>query len=399
MEKMKKLPPLSDYLARAEGPDLIKATSPDGRYVKFKYTDHTIFSSLWDEVTLNARGHVFRLSDGECVLRPWSKFFNFGELFSETGQATNVNRILSGIPGMEPDFDVDEPHLATDKLDGSLCIAGIVDDDLLATTSGSFTAWQGAWAKGWLIENGVQTHMARGMTYLFEIITDNDLHPIRYDYEGCVLTGIIDNETGEEKPYAELQRFADEAHIRVTEQVVLDSFADTLKYVKALPASKEGLVLTYPRTGFKVKLKGDEFLAVQKLFHGLSEKNLLETFDPDTMKFPEDTRRMVPEEFTELIEFMDRFEKRYASLYYSVVGFGVDCTVRNIPVATREIYDRARSAFGDCMQVVGVACNFARKARNVERDPESIEKARKAIAGEVAESLVKTVINENKNKE
>lgn len=395
---MNKLPPLSEYLARAEGPDILKATSPDGKYVKFKYTDHTIFSETWDEITLNARGHVFRLSDGECVLRPWSKFFNFSELFSETGQPTNIFKLLSGIPGMAPDIDVDDPHVATDKLDGSLCIAGIVDDDLLATTSGSFTAWQGAWARAWLIENGVQTHMEPGMTYLFEIIADDDLHPIRYEYEGCVLTGIIDNATGVEQPYAELQRFAASARIRVTQQVVLDSFAETVNYVKSLPANKEGLVLTYLDTGFKLKLKGPEFLAMQKLFHGLSEKSIMETFDPAQMAFPEETRKMVPEEFTELSDFMDKFEKRYASLYYAVLGFGLDCKLKNIPRNSREIYDRARYAFGDCLPVVAGACVFARNMLNIN-DWTSMDRARETLGKDAAEALVKTIITENKNKD
>ena len=395
---MNKLPPLSEYLARAEGPEILKATSPDGKYVKFKYTDHTIFNEKWDEVTLNARGHVFRLSDGECVLRPWSKFFNFSELFSETGQPTNVFKILSAIPGLKPDFDVDDPHVATDKLDGSLCIAGIVDDDILVTTSGSFTAWQGAWAKAWIIENGVQTHMVPGKTYLFEIIADEDLHPIRYDYEGCVLTGIIDNATGVEQPYAELQQFAASARIRVTQQVILDSFSDTVRYVKSLPSNKEGLVLTYPECGFKFKLKGPEFLAVQRLFHGLSEKSLMGTFDPELMKFPEDTRKMVPEEFKELTDFMDGYEKRYATLYYSVLGFGLDCKLRNVERNSREIYDKARYAFGDCMSVVANACAFARNMLGLN-SLTAMDDARKALGKAVAEALTKTVLTENKNKD
>lgn len=395
---MNKLPLLADYMARAEGPDLIKAVSPDGKYVKFKYTDTAIFNGHWDEITLNARGHVFRLLDGECVLRPWSKFFNFSELFSETGQPTNVHKILSGIPGMEPDFNVDDPHVATDKLDGSLCIAGIVDDDLLVTTSGSFTAWQGAWAKAWLIENGVQTHMVPGFTYLFEIIADEDLHPIRYDYQGCVLTGIIDNATGVEQPYAELQRFAASSAIRVTQQVTLNSFEETLDYVKALPANKEGLVITYLENGFKLKLKGPEFLAVQRLFHGLSEKSLMGTFDPDTMKFPEDTRKMVPEEFTELTEFMDKFEKRYAYMYYAILGLAIYCKMHDVAYGSKDIYDRARYLFGDCPQVIGTACAFTRKWLHINNLQE-MQKASQLLGPEATEALTKTILNENKNKD
>ena len=392
---MRNLPPLEDYLKAAEGPGVIKSTSLDGKYVKFKYTDHTIFSDGWDIVTLNARGHVFRLSDGECVLRPWSKFFNYSELKSETGQDTKICSILKGIPGLEPHFNLDDPHLATDKLDGSLLIAGIVDGRLLATTSGSFTAWQGMWARDWLLANAVNTKMVPRLTYMFEIIADDDLHPIRYDYEGCVLTGIIENATGKELPYEDLQNFASRAGIRVTEQVVLENFDETVKYVRSLPPSKEGLVLTYA-DGFKMKLKGPEFLAMQKLFHGLSEKSLIATFDADAMKFPEETRKTVPEEFTELIEFMDAYEVRFRNLYYRVLGFGGDCIMRRVPMG-REVYELARTTFGDMPEVTGVACTYARRL-----DKTAGEDAHAALVAklraDVADALGKNAINKNKEK-
>lgn len=392
-----KLPSLSEYMARAEGPELIKATSPDGRYVKFKYSDHAIYNCKWDIITLNARGHVFRVSDGECVLRPWSKFFNYSELYGETGQPTGVNKILESIPGLEPDFHFDDPHLATDKLDGSLLIAGIVDDELLATTSGSFTAWQGDWARAWLIENKVQTHMVPGLTYMFEIIADEDLHPIRYEYEGCVLTGIIETATGIEKPYAELQRFAAEAGIRVTQSVELSSFDETLKYVQSLPASKEGLVLTYPN-GFKMKLKGPEFLAVQKLFHGLSQKSLMGVFDPELMSFPEETRKTVPEEFKELTDFMDSFERRFRSTYYKALGFCTDCYLRALPEKSRAIYELARETFGDIPAIIGTVCSYARKMPRILAEQKIVESL-VVLRRDIADALIKTILNENKNKE
>jgi len=394
---MNELPMLKEYMARAEGPDLIKSVSPDGKYVKFKYSEHAIFNRHWDEVTLNARGHVFRVSDGACVLRPWSKFFNFQELFSADGEPTDIYRILSGIPGMEPKFSPDDPHVATDKLDGSLCIAGIVDDDLLVTTSGSFTAWQGTWAKDWLVNVGVHPHMETGFTYMFEIIANADLHPIRYDYEACVLTGIIETATGKEMPYDYLLQFADKAGIEVAQQVKLGSFAETRDYVRSLPANKEGLVITYLDSGFKLKLKGPEFLAVQRLFHGLSEKSLMEKFDTDSMRFPADVRKMVPEEFTELTEFMDMFERRYAEIYYSVLGFAMYCKMNDVEYASKEVYDRASYLFEECRPAIGVACSFARQCLRARTLGEMCMNTRTLGAG-VADALVKDVLRKTKER-
>lgn len=354
-----RLPALERYLERADGPDIVKSVSPDGKYVKFKYSERTIFGLIWDEVTLNARGHVFRISDGECVLRPWSKFFNYGELWTDTGLPTKLHGMLSRIPGFEPIANLDDPRSATDKLDGSLCIAGIVDGALLCTTSGSFTAWQGSWAQAWLIANKVQMQMLPGYTYLFEIIANDDLHPIRYDFEGCVLLGITDNATGEEQPYAELQAFAARCGIRVTEMVALEGFEDTVKYVESLPATKEGLVVTYP-SGFKMKIKGPEFLAVQKLFHSLSEKSLLENFDPATGEFPEEVKLRVPEEFKELKDFMDCYAMQFRAALAHVKEFAAKA--RKEGWEGKRLYDKAMEEFAMDLVPVAVPLRVARSA-------------------------------------
>lgn len=77
---MNRLPSLDEYFAAAERGEVSALYSPDRKYVKFKYTAQAIYSSRWNRVTLHARGHVFNVSTGECVLRPWDKFFNFNEL-------------------------------------------------------------------------------------------------------------------------------------------------------------------------------------------------------------------------------------------------------------------------------------------------------------------------------
>jgi len=354
-----KMPTLEQYLERAEGPDIIKNVSPDGKYVKFKYTEHAIYNLIWDEITLNARGHVFRLSDGECVLRPWSKFFNYGELFMESGLPTQLHGMLSRIPGFEPIANLNDPRTATDKLDGSLCIAGIVDGALLCTTSGAFTAWQGSWAQAWLITNKVQLQMLPGYTYLFEIIANDDLHPIKYDFEGCVLLGIIDNATGEEQPYAELQAFAARCGIRVTEMVALQGFEETVKYVESLPATKEGLVVTYP-SGFKMKIKGPEFLAAQKLFHSLSEKNLLESFEPAIGDFPDDVKLLVPEEFKELKDFMVYYAMQFRMALAHVKEFAGKAKKEGWE--GQRLYDMAMKEFAMDMVPVAVPLRVARSS-------------------------------------
>lgn len=390
---IQELPPLSEYIARADGPDLMMTYSPDRRYVKFKYTDNTIFNRRWDRITLNARGHVFRVSDGECVLRPWSKFFNFGELYSETMQHTVLFDMLSKIPGHEPKFNPSGPYTATDKLDGSLCIAGKVDGELLVTTSGAFTASQGQWADKWLRERGIENYMAPGCTYMFEIICDEDVHPISYDYEACVLTGVILNETGAEYPYERLAEIGKAMGVPVAERIELPSFDATCEYVRKLPATKEGLVLTYG-DGFKVKLKGPEFLAAQKLLHSLTPRNLIDLFSWKDGGFPVDVLKSIPEELTDIKKFVDDFSSQFGSLYGRIRDF-VDRVHSGGISDSRRIYEDAKEAFADYPAVVGAAASAGRWVAGGGINEEGWERTRESVYKAMHKISIKNFKQEN----
>ena len=372
MEKMpKKLPSLDEYLKEAEGPCLNKAVSPDGKYVKFKYTDHCTYSMGWNDVTLHARGHVFRLSDGKCVLRPWDKFFNYGELFDQDGKPTQLYKLLDDTPDMRPERALQGPFTATEKFDGSLCIAGMVDGALLSTSSGSFTAWQADWARDWLERNSVDKCMREGFTYLFEIIADEDLHPIRYNFEGCVLLGIVDNDTGIELPYHELWEFAAATRLKLTPQTDCATLDDAMALVQAFPKTQEGLVVTYP-SGFKMKLKGPEFLKIQRVFHSLSEKSLLEAFDCYTGDFPADIREVVPEEFKDIRDFMDNFRDDYEKNLCMCLGY------RSYAIGKeynpRQIWDGANRVFAGRSRLIGAATAAAKQKRMYDPFPDPIGK-------------------------
>lgn len=354
------LPKLEEYMREAEGPMLNKTVSPDGRYVKFKYTEHCTYSMGWDEVTLHARGTVFRVSDGKCVLRPWDKFFNYSELFDAAGNPTTLHAILSGIPDMRPEGELDGEFTATEKFDGSLCIAGMVDGELLCTSSGSFTAWQAGWAREWLLANNVDKCMLDGVTYLFEIIADNDVHPIRYDFEGLVLLGMIETDTGMEYEYSRLEDFAEATRIKVTPVTRFAGLSQVMDYVLALPKTKEGMVVTYP-SGFKMKLKGPEFLKIQKVFHSLSEKSLLDSFDCYTGDFPADIREVVPEEFKDIRDFMDNFRDDYERNLCMCLGY------RSYAIGKeynpRQIWDGANRVFSGRSRLIGAATAAAKLKR------------------------------------
>ena len=321
------LPKIEEYFAAAERGEVSALYSSDRRYVKFKYTAQTIYSGTWNRVTLHARGHVFNVSTGKCVLRPWDKFFNYSELVLSDHSFTPTYK-ASAAEGMFFPQNYDNEKLqgdlghfvATDKLDGSLCIAGTVDGKSMVTSSGAIHSEHSDWSRNWLESHNILGKFQPRFTYMFETIADVFLHPIKYDYEGCTLLGIIDNDTGQESPFDCVERTAREWGIKAPQRVDITSLADAQKFAAGLPANKEGIVITF-ENGFKVKMKGEEFLKVHKLFHGLTPSYLMENFDIKSMTFPESIMSVIPEEFTDLKNFARDFTRDYVNLLASTIGY------------------------------------------------------------------------------
>ena len=246
----------------------------------FKYTTNTVYSEDWDSVSLHARGIVFEYETGKVLARPFDKFFNLGEMINvETGELKSIAGYVKqhlGFDNLSGDYK-HQKFRVMDKLDGSLGIAFWTGVDWYVKTAGSFESDQAKWANDWfdmLINPNI---LDKSKTYLFEIIYDEDKHPIEYDFEGLVLLGIIDTQTGIEEPLSEILRVAKELNIRHAEVLEFTDFDEVVKYAKNLPKTKEGVVITF-ENGFKLKVKGDEFLALQKIFHFLTKDVVYENF-------------------------------------------------------------------------------------------------------------------------
>lgn len=246
----------------------------------FKYTTNTVYSEDWDNVSLHARGIVFDYATGEVLARPFVKFFNLGEMIdTETGVLKPIAGYVKqhlGFDNLSGDYK-HQKFRVMDKLDGSLGIAFWTGTDWYVKTAGSFESDQAKWANEWFDTIIDPSILDKSKTYLFEIIYDEDKHPIEYDFEGLVLLGIVDTKTGIEEPLSEILRVAKELNIRHAEVLEFTDFDEVVKYAKNLPKTKEGVVITF-ENGFKLKVKGDEFLALQKIFHFLTKDVIYENF-------------------------------------------------------------------------------------------------------------------------
>jgi RNA ligase len=101
---------------------------------------------------------------------PFPKFFNHGEM-------------AAPIP--------DEPFVADEKMDGSLAILFHDGDRWRVATKGSFDSPQARLAELWLAAHPLHL-LTPGTTYLFELIATDNRIVVKYDFEGLVLLGALD---------------------------------------------------------------------------------------------------------------------------------------------------------------------------------------------------------------
>lgn len=323
------LPTLEEFIKAAEEGRLLRHDF--NNLVGFKYTTNTIYSGDWNPVTLYARGIVFDKDTGKVLAYPFEKFFNFGELVDDQSNLTTLAHDViahQGYDNLLRDIST-QRFRVMDKLDGSLGIMFWTGKKWLIKTAGSFVSEQALWANNWAADNIDVTKLDKNCTYMFEIIYDEDVHPIQYDFEGLVLLGINDNTTMKEKPFTDIVHTAFELKINHAEVLEFTDFDEVVKYAKALPNAKEGVVVTFDN-GFKVKIKGAEFLALQRIFHYLSPAVIWENFDWENAEssysiaaqYAEDFIKNIPEELTDMKEAANQIAEKFFMNMTEVFNYG-----------------------------------------------------------------------------
>lgn len=323
------LPTLEEFIKAAEEGRLSRHDF--NNLVGFKYTTNTVYSGDWNPVTLYARGIVFDKDTGKVLAYPFEKFFNFGELVDDQSNLTTLAHDViahQGYDNLLRDIST-QSFRVMDKLDGSLGIMFWTGKKWLIKTAGSFESEQALWANNWAADNIDVTKLDKNCTYMFEIIYDEDVHPIKYDFEGLVLLGINDNTTMKEKPFTDIVHTAFELKINHAEVLEFSKLLEVLTYAKKLPNTKEGVVVTFDN-GFKVKIKGDEFLALQRIFHYLSPAVIWENFDWENAEssydiaeqYAEDFIKNIPEELTDMKEVANQISEKFFMNMTEVVNYG-----------------------------------------------------------------------------
>jgi RNA ligase len=218
----------------------------------YNYSREVQFQEKWDDITLMSRGLILD-KEGNVIARGFNKFFNLEE--------------------HSPEEIPNEPFEVFEKMDGSLIIGFVYNGEFHTATRGSFTSEQSIDARKIVDEMKVSNIFKEGYSYLFEYIAPNNRIVVDYgDWRELVVLTIIDNKTNEEVKYPELISMACEGFRVVNRYLGIEDYTQLKSKIEG---NKEGYVIRF-KSGFRVKIKGDEYVRLHRLITNFSNVDIWE---------------------------------------------------------------------------------------------------------------------------
>jgi RNA ligase len=253
------------------------------------YTSIVQFDRIWTDTLLKCRGLIIDIN-GQIVARPFPKFFNLEEHSREELPVES--------------FEVFE------KLDGSLGIL-YYDKNWKIATRNSFYSEQAEIATKLLYSkyNQFIEMFERDKTYLFEIIYPSNRIVVNYgNKESLVLLAIIDTNTGKE--YS-IDSFDFPEKVKRYEGI-----KDINKIREFENKEEEGFVIKF-NSGFRVKVKFEEYLRLHKIFTQVTSKTIWDCLRQK--KSLNEILEKVPDEFYEWVKHQRKgLEEEYEKTYLTI---------------------------------------------------------------------------------
>lgn len=249
---------------------------PSGEIFIYNYSAKAQYDRIWNEWTMQCRGLIMD-KNNHIIARPFKKFFNLEEHKQENIPVGNF----------EESFEVYE------KLDGSLGILYLHDNQFFIATRGSFQSEQSRRATHLLYSKyrHVIPHFEPNKTYLFEIIYPENRIVVDYgEKEDLILLAVIDNQTGKDEPLPQIGLPLVKKYDGITDLAVLKTLQE---------ANKEGFVIKFS-SGFRVKVKFEEYVRLHRILTQISSKNIWEYLSAN-QSFDQ-LLESVPDEFYEWVK-------------------------------------------------------------------------------------------------
>lgn len=238
----------------------------------YNYTAKTQYERIWNEITLSCRGLILD-GNGNIVARPFSKFFNLGEI--QDVQLPNL------------------PFEVFDKLDGSLGILYWIGEIPFIASRGSFSSEQSDRANQMLNEKYSSSFslLDKNKTYVFEIIYPENRIVVDYgSEEKLVLLAIVDTQSGAEFPLEEIGFPVVEKYDGIQDLAILKALNND---------NKEGFIIKFSND-FRVKIKFEEYLRLHRIVTQVSTSSIWEYLK--TNQSMEEILERVPDEFFDWVK-------------------------------------------------------------------------------------------------
>jgi len=218
----------------------------------YNYSRTCQYENNWDEITKQCRGLILD-DEGNVIAKGFDKFFNIEEHKSEE------------IPNES--FEIFE------KLDGSLGILFWFQGKWILSTKGSFTSEQSVKAKEILNKYNFEP-IPKGYTTLVEIIYPENRIVCDYgDEESLIVLSMISNASGKELDYSGLLSISEETKMPVVKRY--DGINDFKTLKSLISKEREGYVVRF-RNGFRMKIKGEEYVRLHRILTGFSNVDIWE---------------------------------------------------------------------------------------------------------------------------
>ena len=252
----------------------------------YNYSRTCQYENKWDEITKACRGLILD-QEGNVIAKGFDKFFNIEE--------------------HNPEEIPNEPFEVFEKLDGSLGILFWYQGKWILATKGSFTSDQAVRAKEILKKYNFEP-IPKGYTTLVEIIYPENRIVCGYgDEESLVVLSMINNSSGKELDYTSLLYISDETRMPVVKKY--DAINDYKTLKSLISKDREGYVIRF-RNGFRMKIKGEEYVRLHRILTGFSNVDIWE-YLKDGKNIDELLDR-VPDEFDKWVRTTIR-DLRYGS--------------------------------------------------------------------------------------
>lgn len=248
-------------------------------------------------IRLEGRGIKFCSKTGNILARPFHKFFNLGE---------------------RPDTQFETlpwhlPFVVQEKYDGSMIHPAIVDDRLVLMTRKGITdtsiqAMQECMTPQ--LEESMRQELALGHTPMYEYVSPNNRIVIEYTKPALRFLAMRKTVTGAYSSYTHM--FDGFMGGNMDPRALVDTTRKTV--------GKEGVVICWPYTGQRIKLKADEYVMLHRAIDVLgSEKRILDVIlenkDDDLCAAISEDRATKVREYAQSVRFSMRLIQQLVESY------------------------------------------------------------------------------------